>query len=496
MFEFFPKNSDEKNNYGLFFGLYILTVLVNYYSPEVIRVTYFIGLLLAFYISKNNPIWIALFWCLIYSPGYLFNVADGKYSLPFFGLPGLGRDIAFTEILVLLIFIKSFKIKPKIKVNNSFWILIAFSAVLLVVTFMWGISGMKISRTIRFLIPYTLLWSIPKFFNMHKMRILFNYFLIFTIPIVLCQLYIIATGQHMMYFFGGSFSGRKELLNDLNYDAGSDLIRPMYSTHLLLLNVFYAFHLFLMNKQDYDRVRPKYTFLYLLLSILSLLITGSRGYALGVLGMVIIYFIIDYRKLMLNSMKLFAGVICFFCLFLIPKIGTQITLSFERLFTLQSFIEGDKTAGGTLIRVTQRMPIVMEKVNESPLLGYGYSDIFYKYADGHVANATVLLNGGILGMMIIIAFIGFLFSQSIKLAKLSDRKFVLSIIIGISGFLIVHSTSYIVFSFLFGQPNYIGFALLLCFTNVMIEETKMNLSFNSFIRDKKTDPLNTIAIEN
>jgi len=59
---------------------------------------------------------------------------------------------------------------------------------------------------------------------------------------------------------------------------------------------------------------------------------------------------------------------------------------------------------------------------------------------------------------------------SIQLYLKTKQKQILGIIIGLVGFLIVHSTSYMVFSFALGQGNFLAFVMLLAFINVIIEE--------------------------
>lgn len=472
--------SNYKNNYFSFFFLFVSAIVVNYYTPTVLRTTYFIILLVSYYFSKNTSYWFAFFYCIIYAPGYLFNIADENHCLPFFGLPMLGKDIAFIEILVIVTLVKSIKFSNHTKINKSFFILIAFSLVLLIVTAIFESSSTKIARTIRFLIPYSLLWSIPRLIDKRGMLIVFKYFLAFTIPIILCQLYVISNGQHLMFLLGGSFSGNKELLNDLNFDANNDLIRPSYSTHLLLINVFFCCYNFLTKEKSQN----KYNLFFLVLTLISFTMTGTRGYFLGSVSIIFICILIDYKALAINSLKILFVILSFLCLLTVPKIGTQLSLALERISTLQSLANGDATAGGTLIRLTERLPKVMEKVNDSPILGYGFSDIYYKNADGHVANATLLLNGGIIGLIVFIVFIVSIMDKIYKSYLFSGRREFLAVNAGLIGFIVVHSTSYMVFSYLFGQPNYLCFTLLLCFANIVIEETKLNGNNNSLLQKK------------
>ena len=94
----------------------------------------------------------------------------------------------------------------------------------------------------------------------------------------------------------------------------------------------------------------------------------------------------------------------------IPKINLQILQVVERTLTMEDLAKGDLTAGGSLSRLTERGPRVMKKFYEQPVLGYGFSEEYYKFLDGHVGNQSLLLNGGIIGFIIISYFHFIIFS--------------------------------------------------------------------------------------
>ena len=470
--------SEDENQYYWFFGLYIFTVILNYFTPDFIRIHYYLFLLVLFYKSVNNAFWLAFFWCLFYAPAYLFNVSDQNYCLPIFGLPGLGRDIMFTEVFVILILVKAlFATNVKMKTNSVFWLITAFAIFLILVSTTWGFTGSKVFRTIRFLIPYTLFWTLPRIMpSISQFKTLFNYLLIFIIPVVLCQAFVFITGQHLMFILGGAFTQENKLqYNEIQFDSAVELIRPLYSTHILLLNIFYCLYLMLEDHKEKIKNSIPYISIFLALNFMSFLITGTRGYVLASIAMIGIYYMIEIQKFILNIKYIVVGIFAFYILSITPLVGKQISLSLERLFTIQAMLEGDKTAGGTLKRLTVRQPEVMKHVEKSPIIGYGFSNTYYNEADGHVANASIMLNSGIVGFLIFVFFNLRLMYMSIKLYLMTKKKEILGIIIGITGFLVVHSTSYMVFSYALGQGNFLAFVLLLAFVNVIIEENKNNL---------------------
>lgn len=467
----FSRHDPEKNHYLSFLGLFVLSVVVNYYSPAFIRISFFASLLLLFFRSKDNAFWLAFFWCLNYAPGYLFHATDPDFSLPVLGVPGSGREVSYLEIAVTLILLKAWREGKRMVVSRIFWLPVVFSLVLFILSFILGISSIKVFRTIRFLIPYGLLWALPNLlYSTKRAYTLFNYFLVFTVPIVLCQIYVIFFGQHLMVTLGGSFGLGKENLDDVTFDSLSDLIRPLYSTHILLLNVFYSLYILLMKN---GKAVFAYAPLFLILSFLSFLITGTRGYVLASVAMLFLFILINLRHMVVYARYLVAGFSLFFLLLITPGVGAQFRLSLERIFTVQSIIEGDKTAKGTLKRLTERQPVVMAKAQESLIIGHGFSDLYYMYKDGHVANASLLLNGGIIGLVLFVFFVAYLFVELVKKFVVTRRREILALAIGILGFLIVHSTSYMVFSYLIGSANFLAFLLLLSFTNIVLMDPEL-----------------------
>jgi O-antigen ligase len=125
--------------------------------------------------------------------------------------------------------------------------------------------------------------------------------------------------------------------------------------------------------------------------------------------------------------------------------------------TLEAIVAGDLTAKGTLIRLERRVPRVMKKWRESPITGWGFSNEYFKYADGHIGNHNILLHSGITGFLLMIAFFIY-FNAMIILKSMSMpdgvewKKGLLVFSIFFLGWFIIHSTSWQYFSF-YQDPN-------------------------------------------
>jgi hypothetical protein len=105
-------------------------------------------------------------------------------------------------------------------------------------------------------------------------------------------------------------------------------------------------------------------------------------------------------------------------IFISPQIGNQVEVASKRLATIGDLARGDLTAGGTLSRLTERGPRVMEGFkNSTIILGAGYSDLYFEYADGHVGFQNILLHSGVIGFFIFISFAATLFFTPLRILK-------------------------------------------------------------------------------
>jgi hypothetical protein len=468
-----------RNVYFQFLAFYVFVVFMNYFMPGIVRILFFTSLLFFFFRSRDNAFWIALFFLIQYAPAYLFNPIDTLYNLNFYKIPGSDRNVSFTELTIVIIFFKALKNRINFKVNRVFLMLIFFSIFLFFLSFAFGISGTKILRTIRFIIPFSLFWSLPALL-LTKERFLeiFNYFLIFSVIIFLLQLYMFATGRHFFMLLGGQFQQRFSDLNDIVYNAEDDLLRPLYSTHILFLNIITGLYYFLTNSSQ----KPKFLSVYLTLSFIGLVITGTRGYSIGAIIMILLFVLLSPHKIKTISKYLVFAVVGLSILLIIPSVNSQMSKAIDRLMTVKLLAEGDITAGGTAQRFDKYTPAVMKIVKDSPLIGFGFSNVFYSYTNAHVAMPNILLSSGILGLLIFLIFIFYFYYRSLYLFKHLHQVYII-ISIGLTGFLIIHIFSFAVFSFLLGQANYACFVLFMCFSDAMFRDIKRNqyhLIYNRF----------------
>ncbi len=167
----------------------------------------------------------------------------------------------------------------------------------------------------------------------------------------------------------------------------------------------------------------------------------------------------------------------FFVIFTIAlsfeKINKQVMFSIERTLTLESLAKGDKTADGTLVRLDERGPAVIEAWEQNPVFGHGFSNTFFLRQDPHVGNLTVLLHSGIVGMSLMSFFFMFVVSKLVRIKSKGInmnpyKKGGLVIATVLIGWFFIHSTSGQHFAY-YGLPMYIfPQAIVLGLANIII----------------------------
>lgn len=186
---------------------------------------------------------------------------------------------------------------------------------------------------------------------------------------------------------------------------------------------------------------------------------ATRGWILAFFLMLLFWIITSERRIYKYlSYFLIVGLIFFLLSNILPRVEKQFVQALDRLETMSAIAKGDYTAKGTLARITQRSPRVMNKFEESPIFGFGFTNDFFEYNDGHVGNQNILLNGGVVGFSF---FLFFIFSILLKLLRnynyLSNRNiYKKSMLIFIGMFLsiiLIHSTSMQWFTYILGTGN-------------------------------------------
>jgi hypothetical protein len=449
-----------------------ISIIFRYFVPTILGNAYFTILLIVSFISKKDYFWIPFFLLLFSGPGYLFfNLGD--FALPSLNIPSLGREIFYNELVCIVYILKAIVIKSKpipVFYNKALILVIIYAFILLIFGFFLGLSFLKILRTLRFILPLLLLFVIHKLVFTQEYKVIRFINTIFSLVFfcVIAQFIDIIFGRPLAVFLGETkiiFSGNELSTNKLIFDVNTQIIRTVYGIYILFIS--YIAGLF-YTVNDSSIWRKSYLYIIIALCFLSVFLSATRGWIIGFSAILLLYVAFFPKNIRVS----FSGVIIILLLIIFsPKIEKQISRSIIRFETMNSLIKGDETAGGTLERLTERGPKVMNKFLESPVFGFGFSDEYYEFADGHVGNQTLLLNGGIIGYLIYsafwIVFIGGLFKEGIHLKALYIFIFALL------GLIIIHSSSRIIFSYALDVENAIGLGAFFALANVYLQKSKL-----------------------
>ena len=392
----------------LFFYLFAAFFLVYFVDVRLNRWLFLIVLPIVWF-SRRDYVWIAFFFILMEIPGGLFSggLRDDPFRLPIYSLAP-GFSFAINELFIVVILIKTLFVK-RIERNYSppffqkelkliLWLFIT----LIIISPILGTSIDTISNFFKISLSLTLFYSLFHLINNEEHLVKFLKLMFpFVFVALALQIYGLINREQLIALVKPGI-----LVAQGSYTSGDHegWIRPIEMGHAMLIT-FTGSLFFLMSKRHNREL--KYLVLINLISFLVIVMSGTRSWFIAFcLGYFAFFFLAGKRipKLFINSI----GVILIFIFFIggISVVNKQVNNALSRIATIGKVIEGDITGGGTISRFDVRAPKVVDGfLSSSIILGAGFSDHFYKYADGHVGYHNVLLNTGIAGSLIFLYLI-------------------------------------------------------------------------------------------
>jgi len=420
------------------FLLIVLLITISYVSvyllPNGLRALILIILVFLFIRSKDPVPWVVYFFFILSAPAGLFYHKDSWFLLltPTVGVP-------YSFIISLAFLYKALNYKKK-KIFWSFKIEIHFFIFMIIFLFIVGFfhEGLSFSTSLlvlRTLPNFFLIFFLATFVNLeveyHRIKELF---FVLVILLFLIQIYEILMN--------------KPLLN------GAYFLYKKNGIQRNISGIYFAYFTLLIALPETFMLHKKNVFLSfsaLLASSLLIINSATRGWMVAQF-LIVFGFLFINRKIGLKIKMYF---IVLFSL-LIPSYIVFIDKSFKyfsnfgssmlRFSTIFDIIGGDKSAGGTLSRLTERGPIVMKEFDKNLLFGYGFSDKMMEYYDGHVANQSLLMMSGILGFLLLYFIMYKILSYYIGVIIIIRknnrfRPFLYSMILGMFGIIIIHASS-------------------------------------------------------
>lgn len=455
-------------DYQLLLFLFFVSFVSVYFLPVMFNRVIFLLILVAAYRTKLDYVYLTWFFIISDAPGRLFSSGslEATARIPLYPVIS-GVSMGFLELFIIIYLIKYLKSKkPKsfIFKKEFIWYMV-FGIVIAAFSPLLGMSFTNAIGTYRHLLPWSLVFIVPAFIN-DKKTLIRTSKLIFPVVILafVSQLHSYFTGDYLNNILQGSVSGRLEI--------GEEASRSYSAVTIILFSLIQAFYFMFNRKTEMNR---NYLGMIVFLGYLSVIMSAIRGWIIALSAIllgVMIFFGFQKSNKKIVRLVVVSAIAFYFIQLQFPLVTKQIDASFERFATMEDLMHGDITAGGTLQRLDIRGPKVMKKFWESPVVGYGFSDEFYRNSDGHVGNQNILLNVGILGYFLLI---GVFVRISIKIWKMSVRKeFRISenrapvvYLFGLIAVFIIHSSSSQFWGYTISDKSIIFFAFFMAAVNAV-----------------------------
>lgn len=378
------------------------TLISVYFLPiGVTKLVFLVFAGMAYKTKEYDYIYLIWLFIIIDAPGRLFS-ATGLHDrrLPLYTLAA-GVSFTFQELFLFMYIAKIYINKKKEnfifqKAFNYFFYIIGF--VFLYSIFL-GMDFSVLVQTIRYLLTWSWIIILPYYIN-NPERVLGVSRLIFPIVFVVLalQVHTFITGNYLDNILRG-----ENFYINLAVEKGSEASRVVSSFTLLIFATTQA--LFFMSSKEKFFSSNNYLAGVIFCSIASVVLSATRGWTLA-FGFLILASLIQISKngkiVRLFNLMIASIVVIYVLQYSFPLIRHQFEASIDRLSTITLLLEGDVTAGGTLSRIDLRGKRVMEHFWRSPVIGWGFSKEYFRYADGHVGLQTMLLNVGIVGFTYLI----------------------------------------------------------------------------------------------
>jgi hypothetical protein len=393
------------------FALFSLTVYMVYFAPIGIDKLFCAILLVLFWYSKTDYFWFAFFMIISSFPAGLFSDSsyDAVRRLPIYS-PISKISFSLLDLFLIISFFKAAIKGKSVKLLDVFKIkkIVYIIPYVVITSLFFGVTfKVFLNHTLRGLFFYTIFYSFPALIYTKKDIYKFmTMFFPFVFLEILAQIYTISTGNLFTnLFYGSSIIVHNSITGD---------IRALPYGFLIMRIAFSFAFVFLDNE---ERIVPKYyALLVILTSILSVIIAATRTPIIIFILTFIIYFVFIAKKkpnIIIQVFILIVIVVSLLDFVKVFNLGDIINSSFKRLIGAVSIEQGTMKVEDTFDnRLNVRLPILLNAVKNSFLIGYGLSDKYFEYYDGHIGGVLIgFLQVGIFGYTMYLVFIYNIFKK-------------------------------------------------------------------------------------
>lgn len=471
------------------FVVFLASIFVVYFFPrfgipQILVKLVFLALLLLVTASKDDVFWLSWFFLIANPPGRLFGTSSGSsvFRLPLYSIAP-GASFSFEELFLLLYILKYFGFSRKAgDFARYFNFIMMYGAVVFAYSWFLGMSMPGVIYAVRIYLPWFWLLIYPAYIKdqgslLRTFRMLSPYVFVAFLLTIQAQI----TGEYLHSMLSGELSTR------FLGDAEEKLIRATHAMHLSFIALFLSVYYLSVKEKLLSQT---YLQLVAVVSTLFIFLTATRGWIVAGIILLSSFLFMGGRSFFrqITRAAVMIGIVFFLTASFYPILYFQATESLSRFMTLEALAEGDLTAEGTLGRLTDRGPVVMEVFKRSPIIGWGFSSVFMNFADVHVGNQTMLMQGGVLGFsiwMIVMLGIALSFWQLHKIYQ--RHKYgsaALVCLMALTATFAIHSSSMQMLGFLHTRPaTHIHLAFILIAAQALNRRLIQNdLNFKSIHR--------------
>ena len=259
----------------------------------------------------------------------------------------------------------------------------------------------------------------------------------------------------------------------IDEETADTMSRQVYGPFLILTTMI-GMMVFQAKKWEFSS--KSFAWIVMISGYISIILSATRGYWISstILLLVFILYLTNLSKNVKRSIVIAGlGIIV---VLIVPGVRKQLDKSVIRLETVISVAKCDEGALENEGRISERLPRVMDKYYERPVLGFGFSNEGFEYYDIHVSFASNMLIGGIPGAILWILFWLYVIAFCLKYYNKTGEKVFIVLFFGFLAYLISGNTSTTVFTYLLSSRAFylaIYFAMLNNITQFSIVEHKV-----------------------
>ncbi len=449
-----------------FLLLMFITILLTYRAPKVIASIWYLITLILYYRSRDEAFWMIFFFTTV--DGFLGFL--GPYEVTFQILAQL-PGIEVVQIYIILTFLKAIQVKnqPHIFYKKYITLLMIYTIFLIIWGQLMGFTGRfnEYLRIIKVTIPLILFYSLPRLFTSYESyKRLFSFIFLVLLGAFGTQLIVLLTGSLPLK--------STSLISEQISEVGE--FRRFFNLRVTMSGLLGA--LFFLSDRNNKYFSRGYLYVLIIMAFGMAYISATRGLIISFTFIIAMAFFltsgVGLKKIVEFSVIIFIAVLIGMSN---KTIREQLIYASNRMEALNSILGGDVTAEGTLQRIDVRGPRVMKIFRENPIFGWGYSNTYQKYQDGHVGNQTLLMFSGITGFLLLSGFLLYFIMKLLKLYLILEKhhpfKSTIPIfIIFLLGLYLIHLTSAQQFNFIGLPARIIPQAIFISFSAFIFSRSK------------------------